>query len=153
MSLIENPQKKSLDQKLFAAGMVLAFIGLLLPSFSFPDWVKGGTSNVLSAAAALNQPGFAYNATFIVVFWLAALSGIAVFLLSHSLIGEILVWFIGAGFGLAATITLPKYLEVAPVVGYASIGSYLACIGWTLALVAWVIGASKVKQAGIRKEI
>ena len=134
--------------------MLLTFLGLLLPSFSFPEWLAPrGALNVLSAASALNQPGTAYNATCIVVLWLASLSGIVLFFFSSSIVAEALIWFIGAGFGLAATIMIPRFLEVTPVVGYATVGSYFALIGWTLALVAWVLGASKVKQAEIRKEI
>ena len=154
MSIGENLKKKSLDQKLFLIGMCLTFVGLILPSFNVPDWVsKTGPLNIFGAAKALNLPGSAYNATFIVVLWLASLAGIVTFLLSSSVISEILVWFIGAGFGIAGAITLPAFLEVTPIVGYAHIGCYLALVGWLLALVAWVIGASKVKQAGIRKEI
>ncbi|MBR0032983.1 MAG: hypothetical protein IJP61_11975 [Treponema sp.] len=155
MSIVEKLKKKSLDQKLFVAGMLLTFIGLVLPcAFNVPDWVSNTSPiNVFVAARALNLPGSAYNATFIIVLWLASLAGICTFLLSSSIVSEALVWFIGAGFGIASIITLPPFLEVTPVVGYANVGCYIAFVGWVLAFVAWVIGASKVKQAEIRKEI
>ncbi len=97
--------------------------------------------------------GYAYNATFPVAMWLATIAGIIVFLCAESFVGDVLVWLVGAGFGLAATITIPKYLEVQPIFGYAAVGAYIVFVGWTIALVGIVLASIHVQQQGIRKEI
>lgn len=161
MSIVENLQKKSLDRILFVAGMALTFIGFIIPAFVLPGWIaaKHGmanadvTLNMFAAAKLLNEPGTAYNATFMVVVWLCSIAGIVSFFFTSSVMSEVLIWLIGAGFGIAELITLPAYCEVTPLVGTSAIGSYIVAVGWTLALVAVIIGAASVKHAEIRKSI
>lgn len=160
MSLVENLKKRSLDRKIFVIGVLIAFIGFLLPMISFPENFLGlgtvGTKNVFGAASVMNyaepSAGYAYNATFIVAMWLMSIGGIASFIFAGSLVTDVLVWIVGAGFGIAATITIPKFLEVS-IFQYTSIGGYLIFVGWTVALVGWILAAIHVQQQGIRKEI
>lgn len=125
--------------------------------------VKVGTEtvksskNIFAAAKFFNVAdrggaGYAYNATFLVVLWLMTIAGIAAFFCSNGIILDILVWLVGAGFGIAATITIPSYLEM-NIFQYSAVGSYVIFVGWTTALVGAVRSAVHVQQQGIRKSI
>jgi len=160
MSFVENLKNRSLDRKIFLIGAFVAFIGCLLPMISFPTDFLGlgeiGAKNVFGAAAVLNyaepDAGYAFNATFIIIVWLMSIAAIASFVFSANFVVDVLVWLIGAGFGIASMITLPSFVEVS-MFSYMSVGSYIIFVGWTVALVGWVLSAIHVQQQGIRKEI
>ena len=131
---------------------------------STPLTVRYSTSNIFSTATFFNRKFFAYNATFFVALWLCSIAGICVFCICRSLVADVIVWLIGAGFGIAAIVgvtgffkeicsTPAKVITVAPVLDFASVGLYVVLIGWLIALVGVVISVATVKKAEIRKEI
>ncbi|WP_294428491.1 hypothetical protein [uncultured Treponema sp.] len=195
-------KERSIDRKIFLAGMALAFIGFMIPTvyvkdeipadkeqavtattsydnyeheeidflsdnesddsddLDFDDEVETKTylKNIFGAASYLNRAPTAYNATFLVTVWLCTIAGIALFFITKSIIGDIIVTLIALAFGIASAIgTAPAlsdefgayagYYEeaVTPFFGYASIGSYLVVIGLIAALVGSVLGAAHIQ--------
>lgn len=125
--------------------------------------VRYTLKNIFAAATffnyADNQGGYAYNSTFLVALWLCTIAGIVVFLLSNGIVMDVVVWLIGAGFGLASVIKLPQYLtyltdeKFTPIFSYTIVGGYIIFIGWTLALVGVILSLVHVKAQGIRKTL
>ncbi|MBR4373079.1 MAG: hypothetical protein IKP49_01775 [Treponema sp.] len=133
------------------------------PDFSEYDWkneifddFRPGKPVVKGAASFFNVAdsagGFAHNATFIVILWLMSIAGILVFLCVEGVVLDTLVWLIGAAFGIAALITIPRYLE-ASLFSFASVGTYIVIIGWVVAFVGVAISLFKLEQQGIRKTL
>ncbi len=130
--------------------------------FSEYDWkneiytaYEPGTPKVTGAAGFFNVAdsagGFAYNATFLVILWLMAIAGIVVFICSNGVVLDVLVWLVGAAFGIAALVTIPSYLEGSEY--SICVGTFIVAIGWVVALVGAVISVIKVEQQGIRKSL
>ncbi len=132
--------ERSTDRKIFFIGMVLALIGYFIPVFFDED----GLYNVFTGASAYNIPGYAYLATFLVVGWLASIAGIALFFITHTIVGDVVVWLIGCGFGIAELVSLFLYYEELPFL-HMSAGAYVIIVGWIVALVGTVLGAAHIK--------
>ena len=126
----------------------------------FDDDVETKTylKNIFGAASYLNRAPTAYNATFLVAVWLCTIAGIALFFITKSIIGDIIVTLIALAFGIASVIgTAPAlsdefgayagYYEdaIMPFFGYASVGSYFVVIGLVAALVGSVLGAAHIQ--------
>ncbi|MBQ4377595.1 MAG: hypothetical protein II821_00135 [Treponema sp.] len=118
--------------------------------------------NLFGAVKVLNQsgldygdfdyiPGTAYNATFLVIVWLASIAGIILFFCAKSIIGDIVVTLIAIAFGLTATFTIPLTLSVAPIIGYYTVGGYFVLAGILVALVGSILGAAHIKHPSIAK--
>lgn len=130
--------------------------------FSEYDWkneiftdFEPGKPSISGAAGYFNVAdsagGFAYNATFLVILWLMAIAGIVVFIFSNGVVLDVLVWLVGAAFGIAALVTIPSYLEGSEY--SVCVGTCIIAIGWVAALVGAVISVIKVEQQGIRKTL
>lgn len=132
--------ERSLDRIIFLAGMVLALIGYFVPVYFDED----GLYNVFSGAAAYNIPGNAYIATFLVIGWLCSIAGIALFFITHTIVGDVVVWLLGLGFGIAELVSMIQFNEVLPF-SFMSVGSYLIIAGWLVALIGTVLGAAHIK--------
>jgi hypothetical protein len=134
--------KRSVSRIVFVIGMLIAAIGFLLPMIT----VEGeGVMNLFSAGVYFNEPGTAFISTFLYAVWIACIAAVIVFFTSHYIIGDFITWLIGAGFGIAAIITLCGELAVNPF-GYMFIGSYVIVIGMIVALVALIKEAAASKQ-------
>ena len=136
--------------------------GLKKVDFSEYDWkneiftaYEPGTPSITGAAGFFNiadsAGGFAYNSTFLVILWLMSIAGIVVFFCSNGVVLDVLVWLVGAAFGIAACITIPSYLEGSEY--SVCFGTFVIAIGWVAALVGAVISVIKVEQQGIRKTL
>lgn len=134
--------KRPLARIIFAAGMLLAFIGFFMPMISVED---EGLFNLFTAGVYFNEPGIAFISTFLYATWLSCLAGVIVFFTSHEIVGDFITWLLGCGFGIAATVTLWLELEVIPF-GYMFVGSYVVFVGMTAALVALIYEAVSIKR-------
>ena len=88
----------------------------------------------------------AYNATFIVLMWLATLAGLIVFFVCNTYVVDIIVWALGTCFGIASAITIPMTLHVTPIFGYFSVGGYFVLIGWIIALVGIILESKEAHK-------
>lgn len=134
---------RSKDRRLYFIGVVLAFLGLLLPYVRIPD---EGMFNVCTALAYFNEPGYAYISTHICITWLALLGAIIGFFLSKHNISDYVCWLLAASFGCAEFVAITLDYELNPF-QWMFIGSYVAYAGMTLALVALVLQAVHIKKA------
>ena len=121
--------------------MVLALIGFFTPVFFDED----GLYNVFTGAVEYNIPAYAYLATFLVIGWLASIAGIVLFFITHTIVGDVVVWLLGFGFGIAEFVSLQLYYEEIPFL-HMHVGAYLITIGWIVALVGTVLGAAHIKH-------
>ena len=137
--------KKSKDRMMYLIGMVATFIGLLIP---FVREQEEGVMNVFSTASFFNQPGIAYISTFAVVVWLAALAGIILYFVTDFVVGDFLAWLIGAAFGIAFTVSMMLYCadNEYSLFGWLFVGSFIAFVGMTLALVALIHSAITIQH-------
>ncbi len=153
MNIIEefkNMAKKferSFDRILFLAGMVLAFIGFMIPTFHTTD---EGFKNIFGAAVYFNYPGYAYISTFIVAMWLCSIAGIALFFITRTLVGDIVVCLLAIGFGIAALVSFPIYFgedcTLAFLFSFFVPGYYLVIVGFIVSIVASVLGAMHIQN-------
>ena len=78
-------KERSIDRVIFLAGMVLAFIGFLIPAFFLKESSGVAIKNIFGAASYFNKAPSAYNATFIVAVWLCTIAGIALFFITKTM--------------------------------------------------------------------
>ena len=140
---------RSFDRILFVIGMALAFIGFMIPTFHTTD---EGFKNIFGAAVYFNYPGYAYLSTFIVAMWLCSIAGIALFFITRSLVGDIVVCLLAIGFGIAELVGLPNYLDagegsmIAYMAKFFCPGYYLVIVGFIVSIVASVLGAIHIQN-------
>src|SRR5574344_1649314 len=134
--------KRPLPRLIFAAGMLLSFIGFFLPILTIED---EGVMNLFAAGVYFNEPGTAFISTFLYIVWLASLAGVVVFFTSHFIVSDFIAWLLACGNGIAGTITLWQELEVNPL-GYMFIGSYVVFVGMTAALVGLILEAINIRR-------
>ena len=157
-------KERSLDRVIFLAGMVLAFIGFMIPTFFLKDETGTVLKNVFGAAAYFNKAPSAYNATFIVIVWLCSIAGIALFFLTKTIIGDILVTLLALAFGIASIISIAPALTdifgaytsfysspVVPFFGYTTVGGYLVLVGLLAATAGSVLGAAHIQHPSLKK--
>ncbi len=139
--------KKSKDRMIYLIGMAIAFIGMFIPFIREPD---EGAMNVLSGAAFFNQPGIAYISTFMVLVWLAALAGVILYFVSNFMVGDFVAWIVGAAFGVAHTVAMCMYMtenyEELGTFSWIFVGSFIVCVGYTVALVGLVFQAIHIQH-------
>ena len=134
---------RSKDRWLYLIGMVVAFLGLLIPYVRIED---EGMFNVCTALVYFNQPGVAYISTHICIVWLSLLAGIICFFLSKTVISDYVCWLLAAGFGIAELVAISiDYVEAQPF-SWMFVGSYVTCVGMLLALVALILQAVHFKR-------
>ena len=75
-------KERSIDRIIFLAGMVIAFIGFLVPTVFVKDASGTVLKNIFGAAVYFNKAPSAYNATFMVAVWLCSIAGIALFFIT-----------------------------------------------------------------------
>ena len=104
--------------------------------------------NIISGASYFNQPGIAYISTFIVIVWLAALVGVILYFAGNFVVVDFIVWLIGAAFGIAHTIAMAMYCydNDYALFGWIFIGSCLAFVGMTVALVGLIISIKNIQH-------
>ena len=91
-------KERSLDRVIFLAGMVLAFVGFMIPTFFLKDESGTVLKNVFGAASYFNKAPSAYNSTFIVITWLCSIAGIALFFCTKTIVGDIIVTLLALAF-------------------------------------------------------
>ena len=160
MQYLDNLKKnRSLDRVIFLAGMVLAFIGFLIPTVFVKEASGTVLKNIFGAAVYFNKAPSAYNATFLVTVWLCSIAGIALFFITKTIIGDIVVTLLAVSFGLASVISIAPSLSdmfgaytefytspVTPFFGYTTIGGYLVAAGILAALVGSILGAAHIQH-------
>ena len=152
-------KERSIDRIIYLAGMFLAFIGFLIPTFVVRNETGTVLKNIFGAAVYFNQAPTAYNATFIVVVWLCTIAGIALFFLTKTIIGDIIVTLLALAFQLASIASIaPSFSNVmgaytsfysSPVVpffGYTTVGGYMVMIGLIVAVVGSILGAAHIQH-------
>ena len=152
-------KERSLDRVLFLAGMVLAFIGFLVPAFFLKESSGVVLKNVFGAAAYFNKAPSAYNSTFIIITWLCTIAGIVLFFITKTIIGDIIATLIALAFQLASIVSIAPSLtdpfgayssiytsSVTPFFGYTSVGGYLVIVGLIIAVVGSVLGAAHIQH-------
>lgn len=157
-------KERSIDRIIFLAGMVLAFIGFMIPTVFVRDGSGTVLKNIFMAASYFNKAPSAYNATFLVIVWLCTIAGIALFFITKTIIGDIVVVLLAIAFQIASVISIAPSLTdpfgaysslyrspVTPFFGYASAGSYLVIAGIIAALVGSVLGAAHIQHPDQRK--
>lgn len=164
-------KERSIDRIIFLAGMVLAFIGFMIPTVFVRDESGTVLKNIFMAASYFNKAPSAYNATFLVIVWLCTIAGIALFFITKTIIGDIVVVLLAIAFQIASVISIAPSLTdpsgaysslyqnpvtqipvpVTPFFGYASAGSYLVIAGIIAALVGSVLGAAHIQHPDQRK--
>ena len=104
--------------------------------------------NIISGASYFNQPGVAYISTFIVIVWLAALVGVILYFAGNFVVVDFIVWLIGAAFGIAHTIAMAMYCydNDYALFGWIFIGSCLAFVGMTVALVGLILSVKNIQH-------
>ena len=131
-------KERSLDRVIFLAGMVLTFVGFMIPTFFLKDESGTVLKNVFGAASYFNKAPSAYNSTFIVITWLCSIAGIALFFCTKTIVGDIFVTLLALAFEIASIISIAPSLTdmfgaytkfytspVTPIFGYTSVGGYL----------------------------
>ena len=152
-------KERSLDRVIFLAGMVLAFIGFLVPAFFLKESSGVVLKNVFGAAAYFNKAPSAYNSTFIIITWLCTIAGIVLFFITKTIIGDIIATLIALAFQLASLVSIAPSLtdpfgayssiytsSVTPFFGYTSVGGYLVIVGLIIAVVGSVLGAAHIQH-------
>ena len=152
-------KERSLDRVIFLAGMVLAFIGFLVPAFFLKESSGVVLKNVFGAAAYFNKAPSAYNTTFIIITWLCTIAGIVLFFITKTIIGDIIATLIALAFQLASIVSIAPSLtdpfgayssiytsSVTPFFGYTSVGGYLVIVGLIIAVVGSVLGAAHIQH-------
>ncbi|MBR4322401.1 hypothetical protein [Treponema sp.] len=152
-------KERSLDRVIFLAGMVLAFIGFLVPAFFLKESSGVVLKNVFGAAAYFNKAPSAYNSTFIIITWLCTIAGIVLFFITKTIIGDIIATLIALAFQLASIVSIAPSLtdpfgayssiytsSVTPFFGYTSVGGYLVIVGLIIAVVGSVLGAAHIQH-------
>ena len=152
-------KERSLDRVIFLAGMVLAFIGFLVPAFFLKESSGVVLKNVFGAAAYFNKAPSAYNSTFIIITWLCTIAGIVLFFITKTIIGDIISTLIALAFQLASIVSIAPSLtdpfgayssiytsSVTPFFGYTSVGGYLVIVGLIIAVVGSVLGAAHIQH-------
>ena len=136
--------KKSTDRLLYLIGMAVTFLGLLIPYAREEDVML----NIFSGASYYNQPGIAYISTFIVIVWLAALVGVILYFVGNFVVVDFIVWLIGAAFGIAHTIAMAMYCydNDYALFGWIFVGSCLAFVGMTAALVGLILSIKNIQH-------
>ncbi|MBQ7158030.1 MAG: hypothetical protein IJS09_01205 [Treponema sp.] len=130
---------------MFLIGMAATFIGLLIPFISVPD---EGVMNVFQGASFFNEPGIAYISTFMVIVWLAALAGVVLYFVTDFMVADFIAWLVGAAFGIAHTVSMCLYSveNEYSLFGWIFIGSIIAFVGMTLALVGLILQAIHIQH-------
>ena len=152
-------KERSLDRVIFLAGMVLAFIGFLVPAFFLKESSGVVLKNVFGAAAYFNKAPSAYNSTFIIITWLCTIAGIVLFFITKTIIGDIIATLIALAFQLASIVSIAPSLtdpfgayssiytsSVTPFFGYTSVCGYLVIVGLIIAVVGSVLGAAHIQH-------
>ena len=152
-------KERSIDRIIFLAGMVLAFIGFLIPTVFVKDSSGTVLKNIFGAAAYFNKAPSAYNATFIVIVWLCTIAGIALFFITKTIIGDIVATLLGLAFEVASIVSIAPSLtdfmgaytefytdKVVPFFGYTTVGGYLVLIGLIVALIGSILGAAHIQH-------
>ena len=152
-------KERSIDRVIFLAGMILVFIGFMIPTFSLKTESGTVLKNIFGAAAYFNRVPSAYNATFIVITWLCSIAGIALFFCTKTIVGDIFVTLLALAFEIASIITIAPSLSdmfgaytkfytspVTPIFGYTSVGGYLVLAGIIAAVAGSVLGAAHIKH-------
>ena len=153
-------KERSLDRVIFLIGMVLAFIGFMIPTVFVKDASGTVLKNIFGAAAYFNKAPSAYNATFLVATWLCSIAGIALFFITKTIIGDIITVLLAVSFQVASVISIApsltdfmgSYMEfygqtpVTPFFGYTSVGGYLVVVGLIIAVVGSVLGAAHIQH-------
>ncbi|MBQ9281180.1 MAG: hypothetical protein IJ207_03165 [Treponema sp.] len=160
MKYLETLKKeRSIDRFIFLAGMILAFIGFIIPTFILKDSDGTVLKNVFGAASYFNKAPSAYNATFIVIVWLCSIAGIVLFFITKTIIGDIIVTLLALAFEIASVVSIAPSLSdifgayssfypqpVLPFFGYTSVGGYLVLLGIIVAIVGSVLGAAHIQH-------
>ncbi|MDE7392512.1 MAG: hypothetical protein K2M90_08670, partial [Treponemataceae bacterium] len=104
--------------------------------------------NIFSGAVHFNQRGIAYISTFIVIVWLAALVGVILYFVGNFVVVDFIVWLIGAAFGIAHTVAMAMYCydNDYALFGWIFIGSCLAFVGMTAALVGLILSIKNIQH-------
>lgn len=152
-------KERSLDRLIFLAGMILVFIGFMIPTFSLKTESGTALKNIFGAAAYFNKAPSAYNATFIVITWLCSIAGIALFFCTKTIVGDIIVTLLAFAFEIASIISIAPALTdmfgaytsfysspVIPFFGYTAVGGYLVLIGLIAAIAGSVLGAAHIQH-------
>ena len=152
-------KERSLDRVIFLAGMVLTFVGFMIPTFFLKDESGTVLKNVFGAASYFNKAPSAYNSTFIVITWLCSIAGIALFFCTKTIVGDIFVTLLALAFEIASIISIAPSLTdmfgaytkfytspVTPIFGYTSVGGYLVLVGIITAVAGSVLGAAHIKH-------
>ena len=152
-------KERSLDRVIFLAGMVLTFVGFMIPTFFLKDESGTVLKNVFGAASYFNKAPSAYNSTFIVITWLCSIAGIALFFCTKTIVGDIIVTLLALAFEIASVISIAPALTdmfgaytkfytspVTPIFGYTSVGGYLVLAGIITAVAGSVLGAAHIKH-------
>ncbi len=148
---MEFKLNRTKDRWMVFIGMALTFIGLLIPYIRVATdeaAVDTGLYNVFTAAGAFNQGGIAQISTFVVIVWLAALAEIVIFFCVKSIIADYVTWLFAACFGLAELVVLisEDYGCLGNPFSFMFVGSYVAFIGMTLALVGLIFQAMHIQK-------
>lgn len=152
-------KERSIDRIIFVVGMVLMFIGCMIPMVYVNTESGTALKNIFGAAVYFNKAPSAYNATFLVIVWLCSIAGIALFLLTRSIIGDIFVCLLALAFGTASVIGIPMAFSdmfgaytalypngVTPFFGYASVGTYMVVVGILVAVAGTALGAAHIQH-------
>ena len=152
-------KERSIDRIIFLAGMVIVFIGFLVPTVFVKDASGTVLKNIFGAAVYFNKAPSAYNATFMVAVWLCSIAGIALFFITKTIIGDILVTLLGLAFELASIVSIAPSLTnfmgayasfyqtpVTPFFGYTTVGGYMVLIGLIVAVVGSILGAAHIQH-------
>ena len=152
-------KERSIDRVIFVAGMVLAFIGFLIPTVFVKDGSGTLLKNIFGAASYFNKAPSAYNATFMVITWLSTIAGIALFFITKTIIGDIVSVLIGLAFEIASVISIAPSLTdpfgayssfytspVTPFFGYTTVGGYFVVVGLLVAIVGSALGAAHIQH-------
>lgn len=160
MQYLDNLKKnRSVDRVIFLAGMILAFIGFLIPTVFVKEASGTVLKNIFGAAVYFNKAPSAYNATFLVTVWLCSIAGIALFFITKTIIGDIIVTLLAIAFEIASVISIAPSLTdmfgaytefytspVTPFFGYTTVGGYLVAVGIVAALVGSILGAAHIQH-------
>ena len=152
-------KERSIDRVIFLAGMILAFIGFMIPTFSLKEDSGTVLKNLFEAASYFNKAPSAYNATFIVIIWLCSIAGIVLFFITKTIIGDIIVTLLALAFEIASIISIAPALtdmfgaytkyysaSVLPFFGYTAVGGYLVLLGIIAAIVGSILGAAHIQH-------
>lgn len=152
-------KERSLDRVIFLAGMVLVFIGFMIPTFSLKTESGTALLNLFGAASYFNKAPSAYNSTFIVITWLCSIAGIALFFCTKTIVGDIFVTLLALAFEVASIISIAPSLydmfgayssfypqPVIPFFGYTAVGGYLVLLGIIAAITGSVLGAAHIQH-------